>query len=97
MAAHFSRADMIVLMVISLLFPLILFWKNKLSARIIQIGLVLLGLEWIRTLIFYARIRIENGEDWFRLASILGTVAILNFMTILIFRSKYMKERFNLK
>ena len=88
---------MTVLVVISLLFPLILFWKSKISARAIQIILVLFGLEWIRTLIYYARIRIENGEDWIRLALILGAVAILNFATILIYRSGYMIERYDLK
>ena len=97
MAAHLSRANMIVLMVICLLFPFILFWKSKISASIIQIVLVLFGLEWIRTLIYYARIRIENGEDWLRLALILGTVAILNFVTILIYRSTYMIERYDLR
>ena len=96
MAAHLSRANMIVLMVISLLFPFILFWKSKISARAIQIVLVLFGLEWIRTLIYYARIRIENGEDWLRLALILGAVAIFNFTIILIYRSRYMIERYDL-
>ena len=97
MAAHLSRANMIILMVICLLFPFILFWKSKISARVIQIVLVLFGLEWIRTLIYYARIRIENGEDWLRLALILGTVTILNFVTILIYRSTYMIERYDLR
>ena len=97
MSAHLSRANMIVLVVLSLIFPFILLWKSKISARTIQIILVLFGLEWLRTLIYYARIRIENGEDWLRLALILGAVAILNFTAILIYRSRYMIERYDLK
>lgn len=97
MAAHLGRLNMFILQIVSLLIPFLLIWKSKISARVVQIFLVLFGLEWIRTLIYYARIRIENGEDWFRLALILGVVAILNFATILLFRSKYMKERYNLK
>ena len=96
MAAHLSRADMFILLIISLLIPFLLIWKSKISARAIQLFLVLYGLEWIRTLIYYARIRVENGEDWLRLALILGVVAISNFATILVFRSKFMKERYYL-
>ena len=49
---------------------------------------MLAGIEWIRTTIYYVRIRIENGESWFRLAIILGIVALLNFTTILVIRTK---------
>ncbi|MDP8202517.1 MAG: hypothetical protein P9M11_10320 [Candidatus Tenebribacter burtonii] len=88
---------MFVLQYISLLIPFILFWKNKISARAVQIFLILYGFEWIRTLIYYARIREEKGEDWLRLAIILGVVALLNFATALVFRTKTMKERYELK
>jgi hypothetical protein len=94
MAAHLGRANMFILQIISLLIPFLLIWKSKISARTIQLFLVLYGLEWIRTLIYYAQIRIENGEGWLRLALILGVLAILNFATILVFRSKCMKERY---
>ena len=97
MAAHLSRANMFILLIISLLIPFLLIWKSKISARIVQLFLVLYGLEWIRTLIYYARIRTENGEDWFRLALILGVVAIINFAAILVFRSKFLKEKYDLK
>ena len=97
MTAHLNRAGMFLLQFVSLLIPLLLVWKSKISAITIQVFLVLYGLEWIRSLFSYARIRAENGEDWFRLAIILGVVAILNFVTILVFRSKLMKERYRLK
>jgi ABC-type transport system involved in Fe-S cluster assembly fused permease/ATPase subunit len=97
MAAHLGKVNMFVLQYISLLIPFILFWKNKISARAVQIFLILYGFEWIRTLIYYARIREEKGEDWLRLAIILGVVALLNFATALVFRTKTMKERYELK
>ena len=62
-----------------------------------QLFLILYGFEWIRTIFFYARIRTEKGEDWLRLAVILGTVALLNFATVLVFRTKSMKERYRLE
>ncbi|MCK4654258.1 MAG: hypothetical protein KAU01_07425, partial [Candidatus Cloacimonetes bacterium] len=58
--------------------------------------LMLAGIEWIRTTVYYARIRIENGEPWLRLAIILGSVAVLNFATVLVFRTKSMRERYRL-
>ena len=96
MAAHLGRANMFVLQIISLLIPLILIWKNKFSARTVQLLLIIYGFEWIRTINYYAQIRIAKGEDWSRLAIILGIVALLNFATILVFRSKSMKERYKL-
>ena len=96
MAAHFGRANIFVLQIISLLIPFILIWKNKISARVVQVLLIVYGFEWIRTIFYYARIRTADGESWIRLAIILGIVALLNFATILVFRSKSMKERYKL-
>lgn len=97
MAAHLGRANMFILQYISLLIPFLLFWKNKISARAIQLFLILYGFEWIRMIFYYARIREAKGEDWLRLAIILGVVALLNFATVLAFRTKSMKERYGLK
>jgi len=96
LAAHFGRANIFILQYLSLLIPFLLFWKSKIAARSIQILLILSGIEWIRTTVYYARIRIENGESWLRLAIILGTVAILNFATILVFKTKSMRERYKI-
>ncbi|MEA2096861.1 MAG: hypothetical protein U9P73_09255 [Candidatus Cloacimonadota bacterium] len=97
MAAHLGRANMFILQYISLLIPFLLFWKSKMAARIMQSILIIYSLEWIRMIIYYARIRIEQDEDWLRLAIILGTVAILTAATVLVFRTKSMKERYGLK
>ena len=96
MAAHFRRANIFVLQYISLLIPFILIWKNKLSARVMHLFLIIYGFEWIRTIFHYARIREANGEGWLRLAIILGVVALLNFATVLVFHTKSMKERYKL-
>lgn len=95
-AVHFGRANLFILQLICLLIPFLIFWKSKISARILQLLLVFYGLEWIRTLIYYANLRSESGDDWFRLVLILGVVAGLNFASILVFRSNYMRQRYNL-
>jgi hypothetical protein len=77
--------------------PLVLFWKHKLTPRIIQAVLIILGLEWIRTIVFYTKIRMENAEDWLRLVIILAAVTLIHFATVLIFRTSYMKKRYGLR
>lgn len=96
MAAHFGRANILILQIVSILIPFLLFWKNKIAARAMQLFLIIYGIEWIRTIFYYAQIRIANDEDWFRLAIILGIVALLNFATALVFRTKSIKERYQL-
>lgn len=97
MAAHLGRANMFILQIITLLIPFILIWKNKLSARVMQFFLIIYGIEWIRTIFYYARIRTANGDDWSRLAIILGVVVLLNFATVFVFRSKSMKARYGIE
>jgi len=94
LAAHFGRANLLILQIISISFPFLLFWKTKIAIFIIQACLMLAGIESIRTAVYYARIRNENEEPWLRLAIILGTVVVLNFATVLVFRTKSMKERY---
>lgn len=69
-------------MLISLFIPFLLFWKTKISVRIIQISLLLSAFEWIRTMILLINIRIETNENWIRMAIILGFVTILNLLSI---------------
>lgn len=97
MAAHLGRANMLILQIASLSIPFILIWKNKISARVAQLLLVVYGFEWIRILICYTQARMENDEDWIRLAIILGAVAIVNFASALVFRSKHMKKKYGLE
>lgn len=83
MAAHLFRANLLILMIISLLIPFVLIIKSKISLRIVQITLVIYSLEWIRTMISYVAERMENGDNWLRLAIILSVVALANLLSIL--------------
>ena len=96
MAVHFGRANMFILQLLSIAIPFILIWKSKISARIVQIALILSGLEWIRSLVYYIRIRTEYNQDWLLLAIILGVVIVANFATLLVFRSEYMRKRYKI-
>lgn len=97
LAAHFSRADLFPLVLVSLAIPFLLLIKRAWVARAIQLLLLLGAAEWIRAMFGYIAIRKETGEDWTRLAIILVTVALLTACSALVFRGKSLKERYELK
>ena len=97
LAAHFSRADLFPLVVISLVIPLLLLVRKAWVARTIQILLLLGAMEWIRSMFGYIEVRKSIGEDWGRLAIILIIVALLTACSGLVFRGKSLKRRYKLK
>ena len=96
LAAHFLRAGRFSLTTICLLFPAILLIRHKVSARVVQVVLVLGSLEWVRTLVMLASHRQAVGEAWTRMAIILGVVAVLTAVSALVFRMKALRERYEL-
>lgn len=86
LAAHFYRARNLPLVALSVALPLLLLVRERWSARAVQAGLVLGGLEWVRTLAFFAGQRVEEGRPWARLAAILGVVAVLTALSALAVR-----------
>ena len=96
LAAHFSRANLFPLVIVSLLIPFLLLIRKAWAARGIQIGLVLGALEWIRSMFGYIEIRKAMGDDWGRLAIILVAVALLTACSGLVFRGKSLKLRYKL-
>lgn len=97
LAAHFSRADMFPLVLVSLAIPLLLFLPKAWVARTIQILLLAGAAEWIRAMFGYIAIRREIGEDWTRLAIILMAVALLTACSGLVFRGKSLRKRYQLE
>ena len=81
LAAHFYRSRSLALVAVSLALPLLLLVRERWSARVVQAGLVLGALEWVRTLAFFAGQRMEVGRPWGRLAVILGVVAALTALS----------------
>jgi len=86
LAAHFYRSRNLAMVAVSLTLPLLLFVRERWSARVVQAGLVLGALEWVRTLAFFAGQRMEVGRPWGRLAAILGVVAALTALSALAVR-----------
>lgn len=96
LAAHFSRADLLPAVVVSLLIPLLLLIKSAWVARSIQFLLLLGAIEWIRAMFGYIEVRRNIGDDWGRLAIILAAVALLTACSGLVFRGKSLKLRYRL-
>ncbi|MEN8263157.1 MAG: hypothetical protein ABFR82_06810 [Nitrospirota bacterium] len=96
LAAHFYRAGLIALVFLVLASPFILLTRKPWAARIIQIELVLGGMEWIRTAINFIQIRQSYNMPWTRLAIILGAVAMCTLVSALVFRSRFLKDRYRI-
>lgn len=95
LAAHFSRNDVTVLVVISLALPFLLLLRRPLVPRLFQILLVLGGLEWVRSLVMHVSRRQAEGEPWTRLAIILGVVALFTACSGLVFRNSKLRGRYS--
>lgn len=96
LAAHFSRASLFPLVILSLVLPLLLFIRRPWAVRVIQILLLAGAAEWIRSMFVYIELRKSIGDDWGRLAIILVSVALLTACSGLIFRKKSLKQSYKL-
>ncbi len=96
LAAHFYRAGNLLLVIVIASTSLLLFIKSPFVVRVIQVELLLGGLEWVRTLIRLVNIRQTHNLPWERLAIILGIVAAFTIMSALVFNLKAMKTRYNI-
>ena len=92
LAAHFSRGNTFPLVVLCLSVPFLLFIKRIWVVRVIQVLLVLGGLEWIRAMLHYIDIRKSIGDDWTRLAIILTVVALYTGVSGLFLQTRKLKK-----
>ncbi len=95
LAAHFLRDGQMALVLAILAAPFLLFIRRPWAVRLLQIGLVVGGLEWLQTAYNLIQMRQLTGEAWGRLASILGAVALFTFCSALIFRLQPLRNRYH--
>jgi len=94
LAAHFSRHDQPLLMVLSVALMGLLAVPRFWAARLLQVVLLLGAAEWVRTLVVLARTRVEQGESATRMVIILTVVAILTAASALVFHTRRARARF---
>ena len=97
LGAHFYRAGLLPLTVLSVAILLLLAIRKTWVPRLFQVLLLLGALEWLRALYFFAAMRIAWGEPWTRLAIILGTVALLTALSSLVFKLRKLKDFYGVK
>jgi len=97
LAAHFLRAGQTVIVVVLVLLALLLFIKKSWVPGVIQLSLLLGAVEWARTLMSVAHIRMEYGMPWTRMALILGAVALFTVCSGLVFRNTNLRKRYSEK
>lgn len=81
LAAHFSRNDQTLLMIVSAALPIMLIIKALWARLVLQVVLVLGALEWVWSTLDLIEIRKGIGEDWQRLAIILFSVAAFTLIS----------------
>jgi len=96
MGAHFYRAGLMPAAVIVSVVPILLFVPHRWVVRIIQALLGIGSIEWIITLSRLVSRRQALGMPWIRLALILGSVSMIAFGSIFMFRLKSLRTRYKL-
>ena len=93
-AAHFHRAGESIPVTLCLIAPCLLLIARPWSMRLIQFLLLAAAGEWLYTLLTLVDLRQELGLPWGRLAIILGSVSFLTAASVLVFRAKSLKMRY---
>lgn len=96
LGAHFLRARNEVLVVGMLALLGLLVVRRPWAARVVQAGLALGALEWLRTLVTLAAGRVDAGQPTLRMAAILAAVALLTGSSALVFRSTRLRRYYGL-
>ncbi len=96
MAAHFYRAGLLPVAALVLVVPCMLFVPQRWVVRTIQALLVVGSIKWIVTLLKLVSMRQAMNMPWIRLALILGSVSMITFGSIFIFRLKSLRVRYKL-
>jgi hypothetical protein len=94
LAAHFLRAGNPPLMLVSLGLLALLGVRRPWARRALQTALALGAIEWVRALVEGVNRREMEGQDWHRLAIILGAVAAVAVVAVLALEAAPVRARF---
>jgi hypothetical protein len=94
LAAHFSRNNVHILVILSLGLMVILLIRKPWVVIISQAALLLGALEWIKSMVGYIIQRQAIGEDWGRLAIFLSIVALFTGLSTLLFRTRKLRAHY---
>ncbi len=95
LAAHFSRAGLLPLAVLSLALIALVAVPRRWAALVLQIVLIVGALEWVRTIVVLVQARLAAGLPATRMALILGVVVLVTLGAAALFRTPRLKARFS--
>lgn len=95
LAAHFYRGSHWLPAVASVTALALLLIRRPWSRRALQALLLLGTLEWLRTVVLIAQLRVDQGRPYLRMALILGTVATLTGAAAWLLQREPMRHYFN--
>ena len=95
LSAHFYRAGQIFPVLVCLMLILLMLLKKSWIPLLMQLALLIGAVEWLRTLLVIAQMRITNDMSWLRLAIILGGVALFTALSGLVFRIQSVRRRYS--
>jgi hypothetical protein len=96
LAAHFLRSAHFIAAAICIMLTFIVFVYKPYAARLAQIALLIGTFEWIATTLALSAERSAVGAPALRMQIILGSVASVCFLSIFVFYSRTLRERFGL-
>jgi len=88
LGAHFFRSGDLVLVAAAMLLIPALAIRRPWAARLVQAGLALGAIEWLRTIMILTAERMHAGAPYQRMLMILGPVAIITLISALLFQTR---------
>ncbi len=95
LGAHFMRGGNHGLMLVFALLPLLMLSRRRWVGIVMPLVLATGALIWLDTIAQIASLRARMGQDWVRMAVILGAVTAITAGSALLFLTKRLKNRYN--
>jgi len=95
-AAHFRRSGNLLGVLVCLALAAMLSLRQWWAARLVQVALAVMALEWLRTLLVIIAERQQQQRSWTAAAVILICVAAFTAASSLVFLSKPLRQRYRL-
>ena len=80
-SAHVSRHGAQIIAIIILIILLTLFYKKEITIKIWTVYLIIMAVEWTRTMALIIMGRIQSGQDWTKIPIILGSIILFTLFS----------------
>ena len=92
LCGHLIRSGLVLVVFLVPFLLCLLLIPRAWVVRLFQLLLTIAAMEWVRTAVFLAVERQEDGRPWLRMVIILGAVAAFNIFSMLLFESAVLRR-----